>query len=141
MRPPNALKLSKRAASPVPADWTYAPAPESLEIVSLQERYGLFVGGEWVEPRSGESFTTISPRDVEQMETAAANLRRSIAKFCQIHAATQANGGIVGGFLPGWNEEILQCESRCIEGRRRSRSEYLHGSGLDVTQQRHREPL
>ena len=49
--------------SPVPADWTYAPAPESTEIVSLRERYDLFVGGEWVAPRSGEYFETISPRD------------------------------------------------------------------------------
>jgi aldehyde dehydrogenase (NAD+) len=49
--------------SPVPADWTYAPAPESTDIVSLRERYGLFVGGEWVAPRSGEFFETISPRD------------------------------------------------------------------------------
>ena len=61
-------ELSKRgSASPVPADWTYAPAPESRDIVSLRERYGLFVGGEWVEPRAGESFTTISPRDEEPL--------------------------------------------------------------------------
>src|SRR5579871_645342 len=63
--------LSKRSASPVPADWTYAPAPESREIVSLQERYGLFVGGEWVEARSGETFTTISPRDEEPLAEVA----------------------------------------------------------------------
>ena len=31
--------------SPVPSEWTYAPAPESREIVTLRERYGLFVGG------------------------------------------------------------------------------------------------
>jgi aldehyde dehydrogenase (NAD+) len=53
----------KQDRAPVPADWTYAPAPESTDIVSLQDRYGLFVGGEWVEPASGEYFTTISPRD------------------------------------------------------------------------------
>ncbi len=35
--------------SPVPADWTYAPAPESTEIVSLRDRYGLYVGGGWLE--------------------------------------------------------------------------------------------
>ncbi len=57
-------ELEKRPdRSPVPADWTYAPAPESTEILSLRERYGLFVGGEWVAPRSGEFFETISPRD------------------------------------------------------------------------------
>jgi hypothetical protein len=39
--------LQKRGdRSPVPTDWTYAPAPESTDIVRLQERYGLYVGGE-----------------------------------------------------------------------------------------------
>jgi len=47
--------------SPVPAGWTYAPAPESTDIVHLRERYGLYVGGEWLEAK--EHFTTISPRD------------------------------------------------------------------------------
>src|SRR5262249_36980008 len=48
-----------------------APAPASRDIVSLRERYGLFVGGEWVEPRSGESFTTIAPRDEEPLAEVA----------------------------------------------------------------------
>jgi aldehyde dehydrogenase (NAD+) len=51
----------KQDRAPVPSDWTYAPAPESRDIVTIEERYGLFVGGEWVEPRSGEHYTTISP--------------------------------------------------------------------------------
>jgi aldehyde dehydrogenase (NAD+) len=55
----------------VPTDWTYAPAPESREVVRLEERYGLFVGGEWVEPRSGEHFATISPRDEEPLAEVA----------------------------------------------------------------------
>jgi aldehyde dehydrogenase (NAD+) len=54
--------LQKRGdRSPVPTDWTYAPAPESTDIVRLQERYGLYVGGEWLETK--EQFTTIAPRD------------------------------------------------------------------------------
>src|SRR5581483_2927048 len=54
--------LEKRGdRSPVPAGWTYAPAPESTDVVRLQERYGLYVGGEWVD--AAEHFTTISPRD------------------------------------------------------------------------------
>ena len=55
----------------MPAEWTYAPAPESRDVVSLRERYGLFVGGEWVEPRSGERFTTISPADEEPLAEVA----------------------------------------------------------------------
>ena len=55
-------ELDKRQdRSPVPRDWTYAPAPESTDIVHLQERYGLYIGGEWIEAK--EHYTTIAPRD------------------------------------------------------------------------------
>ncbi|HEX7084021.1 MAG TPA: aldehyde dehydrogenase family protein [Gaiellaceae bacterium] len=54
-------EISKRASAPVPTDWTYAPAPESTEIVSIDERYGFYIGGEWVEP--AERFATLAPRD------------------------------------------------------------------------------
>ncbi len=64
--------VEKRAArTPVPKDWTYAPAPESTDIVQLRERYGLFIGGEWVAPLDGEVFTTISPRDEEPLAQVA----------------------------------------------------------------------
>jgi aldehyde dehydrogenase (NAD+) len=52
-------------------EWTYAPAPESRGIVSFEERYGLFVGGETVEPRSGEWFMSISPADEEPLAEVA----------------------------------------------------------------------
>ena len=55
----------KQDRAPIPADWTYAPAPESREIVRLRERYGLFVGGEWVEPK--ETYTTIDPATEEPL--------------------------------------------------------------------------
>jgi aldehyde dehydrogenase (NAD+) len=59
--------------SPLPAvpEWSYAPAPEARDIVSLQERYGLFVGGEMVEPRSGTWFTTSSPADEQPLAEVA----------------------------------------------------------------------
>jgi aldehyde dehydrogenase (NAD+) len=52
-------------------EWTYAPAPESRAIVSFEERYGLYVGGETVEPRSGEWFTSISPATEEPLAEVA----------------------------------------------------------------------
>jgi len=61
----------KRSAAPVPSEWTYAPAPEARDIVSLEERYGLFVGGEFVEPRSGEYFPTIDPSNEEPLAEVA----------------------------------------------------------------------
>jgi aldehyde dehydrogenase (NAD+) len=48
-------------AQPVIPAWEYATAPESKDIVRLQDRYGLFIGGEFVEPKSGRWFPTIDP--------------------------------------------------------------------------------
>ena len=65
-------QVEKRTAS-VPAllEWEYAPAPEARDIVQIRERYGLFVGGEEVEPRSGEWFESISPSSEESLFEAA----------------------------------------------------------------------
>jgi aldehyde dehydrogenase (NAD+) len=51
--------------APVPSAWEYATAPESREIVTLQERYGHFVGGQWLEPK--ETYTTIDPSSEEPL--------------------------------------------------------------------------
>src|SRR5213076_1995075 len=51
--------------APIPAGWEYASAPESRDLVTLRERYGLFVGGEWLEPK--ESYTTIDPSNEESL--------------------------------------------------------------------------
>jgi aldehyde dehydrogenase (NAD+) len=53
------LERKQTPGAPIPAEWTYAPAPESRDVVRLRERYGLFIGGEWVEPK--ETYTTIDP--------------------------------------------------------------------------------
>jgi acyl-CoA reductase-like NAD-dependent aldehyde dehydrogenase len=57
--------------SPVPSAFEYATAPESRDIVRLEERYGLFVAGEWVEPRSSEHAPSIAPRDEEPLAEVA----------------------------------------------------------------------
>jgi aldehyde dehydrogenase (NAD+) len=41
--------------------WDYAPAPESTDHVRLETRYGLFIGGKFVAPRSGRWFPTVNP--------------------------------------------------------------------------------
>ena len=71
--------------------WEYAPAPESREIVKLQSRYGLFVGGKEIAPRTGQWFTTIDPATeeplaevaragVEDVENAVAVARRAFRR-------------------------------------------------------------
>ncbi|MHB8469279.1 MAG: aldehyde dehydrogenase family protein [Gaiellaceae bacterium] len=51
--------------APVPKSWTYAPAPESRDVVAIAERYGHFVGGEWLE--SSDTYETISPASEEPL--------------------------------------------------------------------------
>ena len=75
-------ELDKRQdRSPVPTDWTYAPAPESTDVVHLQDRYGLYVGGEWLTAK--EHFTTVSPRDeaplAEVAQASAADVHGAVA--------------------------------------------------------------
>ncbi len=54
-----------------PESWQYASAPESREIVRLQDRYDLFVGGRFVEPKSGRYFETINPATEETLAEVA----------------------------------------------------------------------
>src|SRR5437773_12111641 len=57
----------------IPTAWEYAPAPESREVVHLEDRYGLFIGGQFVEPLSNERYTTIDPaREAPLAEVAQA---------------------------------------------------------------------
>jgi aldehyde dehydrogenase (NAD+) len=61
-------QVEKREShAPATFEWDYAPAPEARDIVSMRERYGLFVGGEEVEPKSGEWFESISPATEERL--------------------------------------------------------------------------
>ncbi len=55
----------KQDHAPIPAGWEYESAPESRDIVTIRDRYGLFVGGEWLEPK--ETYTTISPATEEPL--------------------------------------------------------------------------
>jgi aldehyde dehydrogenase (NAD+) len=57
--------------SPVPSAFEYATAPESREIIRLEDRYGLFIGGELVEPRSGEFHASVSPASEEELAAVA----------------------------------------------------------------------
>jgi aldehyde dehydrogenase (NAD+) len=61
-------ELEKRGErTPIPSQWDYASAPESREIVKLEERYGLFIGGEFVQPRAGDYYQTLDPSSEEPL--------------------------------------------------------------------------
>jgi aldehyde dehydrogenase (NAD+) len=65
------------------ADWEYAPAPESRDIVTIKPEYGLFTGGEFTAPLSGEHFATVNPATEEPLASVAqagkADVDRAVA--------------------------------------------------------------
>jgi acyl-CoA reductase-like NAD-dependent aldehyde dehydrogenase len=50
----------------------YAPAPESTSIVDIAPSYGLYIGGEMVEPTDGTRFKTVNPATEEVLSEIAA---------------------------------------------------------------------
>jgi aldehyde dehydrogenase (NAD+) len=50
--------------------WDYAPAPERVKV-EIADRYGLFIGGRFVEPADGKHFTTINPASEETLSEVA----------------------------------------------------------------------
>jgi aldehyde dehydrogenase (NAD+) len=47
--------------------WEYAPAPESRDVVTLQDRYGLFIGGREVKSSDGAYFVSVNPATEEPL--------------------------------------------------------------------------
>jgi aldehyde dehydrogenase (NAD+) len=89
-------ELDKRGTTEVaPLEWEYAPAPEARDIVRFEKRYGLFIGGQIVEPRSGEWFSSISPATEEPLAEVAQAGREDVG--LAVEAAREA-------FENGWSE-------------------------------------
>ena len=86
-------ELERKAdRAPVPSGWTYAPAPESRDIVRLEERYGLFIAGEWLEPRSGERYATVSPATEDPLAEVAQAGHEDVALAVDAARAAFENG-------------------------------------------------
>jgi len=60
-------------ATPVtaPLKWEYAASRESADIANIEERYGLFIDGKFVSPKSKKYFPTINPATEEPLAEVA----------------------------------------------------------------------
>src|SRR5260221_9145371 len=45
--------------------WEYAPAPEARDLVTLKERYGLFINGRFSAASDGGTFASVNPATEE----------------------------------------------------------------------------
>ncbi len=71
--------------------WQYAPAPESTDHITIDERYGLFIGGEFVEPHDGSYFDTINPATEEHLASVALARENDVDRA--VKAARKAYNG------------------------------------------------
>ena len=97
--------------------WRYAPAPESTEHVRIDERYGLFIGGEFVEPVEGGYFATVNPATEEELATVAlataADVDRAVA------AARKAYAGPWSKLKPAERGKFVYRLARMLQERSR----------------------
>jgi aldehyde dehydrogenase (NAD+) len=61
----------KQSAELAKQVFEYAPAPEAIDHVKIQPRYGLFIGGKMVEPHSKKFFPTINPATEKELAEVA----------------------------------------------------------------------
>jgi aldehyde dehydrogenase (NAD+) len=80
----------KQSQVPVPSGWDYSPAPEARDIVRIEQRYGHFVGGEWLEPR--ETYTTISPSSEEPLAEVGQATPEEVGRAIEAARAAFENG-------------------------------------------------
>ncbi|MFN3240960.1 MAG: aldehyde dehydrogenase family protein [Planctomycetota bacterium] len=90
--PDKKARRSKRPELTFGAAWDYAPAPEATDHVAIDDRYGLFVGGAFVRPKSGRYFATDNPATEQTLSRVAQANDKDVDLAVQ--AAKQA--------LPGW---------------------------------------
>ena len=105
----------KQDRAPVPAAWDYAPAPEARDLVQIRERYGHFVGGEWLEPR--ETYTTIDPSSEEALAEVGQATAEEVDQA--VAAARDAFENGWSGISPAERAKYLYRISRILQERSR----------------------
>jgi aldehyde dehydrogenase (NAD+) len=99
------------------ATFDYAPAPESRAIVDIKPSYGLFVGGEMVDPIDGTSFKTVNPATEEVLSEIAsagpADVDRAVA------AAREAYDTVWGPMPGAQRAKFLFRIARLVQERSR----------------------
>ncbi|TMC62999.1 MAG: aldehyde dehydrogenase family protein, partial [Chloroflexi bacterium] len=78
--------------------WDYSPAPESRDVVTIKDRYGLFIGGRDVAASDGATFVTVNPATEEPLTQVARATPQDVDKA--VRAARRAQTR-VWGRLPG----------------------------------------
>jgi aldehyde dehydrogenase (NAD+) len=95
----------------------YAPAPESPSIVDIKPSYGLFIGGEMVDPIDGAPFKTVNPSTEEVLSEVVAAGPADVDRA--VRAARDAYEGVWSGLPARERGKYLYRLARLIQERSR----------------------
>jgi len=111
--------MVNRETSPLAFDtgWQYDPAPESTDHVTIDERYGLFIDGEFVSPAKRRYFDSINPASEQVLSRVAdageADVDRAVA------AARRACEGAWSKLAPAERGKYIYRIARILQERAR----------------------
>jgi len=97
--------------------WQYAPAPEGTEHVRLDDRYALFIGGDFVEPEEGGYFDTISPATEQTLASVARAGKADVDRA--VKSARRAYQGAWSKMKPAERGKYLYRIARILQERSR----------------------
>ena len=100
-----------------PLLWEYAASKESTDIVSLDDRYGLFIDGELRAPKSRKHFPTINPATEEELATVAEAGKADVDDA--VAAARSAYQNVWGPMAPAERAKYIFRIARMIQERSR----------------------
>jgi aldehyde dehydrogenase (NAD+) len=81
--------------------WDYSPAPESADHVRLRDSYGVFVGGEFAEPRSGRAAPTVNPATEQKIASIAVAGEDDVAHAVKVAREAQRKWAALPGLERG----------------------------------------
>jgi aldehyde dehydrogenase (NAD+) len=97
--------------------WQYAPAPESTEHIRIDPQYELYIGGEFVAPRSRKYLDTINPAREEVLSRVALADARDVDRA--VTAARKAFTGPWSRLKPAERGKYIYRIARLLQERAR----------------------
>jgi aldehyde dehydrogenase (NAD+) len=97
--------------------WQYAPAPESTDHISIEDQYGHFIGGEFVEPQEDRYLDTINPATEERLASVALGGEADVERA--VRAARKAYSGAWGRMKASERGKYIYRIARILQERAR----------------------
>lgn len=72
--------------------WQYAPAPESIDHIQIDDHYGLFINGEFVAPETDRYFESLNPATEKPLSNIALASEKDVDRA--VKAARKAYTGV-----------------------------------------------